>query len=105
MRTTTFTPVAASLLVLAACGGSSVTGTSNTPPQPTGTPVMSATVSVQNNFFDPATVRDRSTFAQPNQLAEGMRWVLVNGIPVIEDGQATGALPGQVLRGAGYRGE
>ena len=56
-------------------------------------------------IFDPATVRDRSTFAQPNQLAEGMRWVLVNGIPVIEDGQATGALPGQVLRGAGYRGE
>ena len=56
MRTTTFTPVAASLLVMAACGGSSVTGTSNTPPQPTGTPVMSATVSVQNNFFDPATV-------------------------------------------------
>jgi N-acyl-D-amino-acid deacylase len=55
--------------------------------------------------FDPAKVRDRSTFAEPNQLAEGMQWVLVNGIPVIQDGQATGALPGQVLRGAGYRGE
>ncbi len=53
--------------------------------------------------FDPATVRDRSTFAQPNQLAEGMRWVLVNGIPVIADGRATGALPGRVLRGPGYR--
>jgi dihydroorotase/N-acyl-D-amino-acid deacylase len=51
--------------------------------------------------FDPARVRDRATFADPNQLAEGMRWVLVNGIPVIADGQATGALPGRVLRGPG----
>jgi dihydroorotase/N-acyl-D-amino-acid deacylase len=49
--------------------------------------------------FDPATVRDRATFAQPHQLAEGMRWVLVNGVPVIADGKATGARPGMVLRG------
>ena len=49
--------------------------------------------------FDPATVRDRATFAEPNQLSEGMRWVLVNGIPVIADGNATGKLPGKVLRG------
>jgi dihydroorotase/N-acyl-D-amino-acid deacylase len=54
--------------------------------------------------FDPATVRDRATFAQPNQLSEGMRWVLVNGIPVIADGQATGKLPGRVLRGQGWSG-
>ncbi|MGH7534674.1 MAG: amidohydrolase family protein, partial [Gemmatimonadales bacterium] len=53
--------------------------------------------------FDPATVRDRATFAEPNQLAEGMRWVLVNGVPVIADGQATGALPGKVIRGPGAR--
>ena len=53
-------------------------------------------------IFDPARVRDRATFAQPNQLAEGMRWVLVNGIPVIADGRATGALPGRVLRGPGW---
>ena len=53
--------------------------------------------------FDPATVRDRATFAQPNQLAEGMAWVLVNGVPVIADGKATAALPGQVLRGPGYQ--
>ena len=51
--------------------------------------------------FDPETVRDRATFAQPHQLAEGMRWVLVNGVPVIADGKATGALPGKVLRGPG----
>ena len=54
--------------------------------------------------FDPATVADRSTFSSPNQLAVGMRWVLVNGVPVIADGQMTGALPGQVLRGPGYTG-
>ena len=53
--------------------------------------------------FDPAQVRDRATFAAPNQLAEGMRWVLVNGIPVIADGKATGALPGRVIRGQGAR--
>jgi N-acyl-D-amino-acid deacylase len=51
--------------------------------------------------FDPAQVRDRATFAKPNQLSEGMRWVLVNGVPVIADGKATGALPGKVLRGPG----
>jgi N-acyl-D-amino-acid deacylase len=53
--------------------------------------------------FDPATIADRSTFSSPNQLAEGMRWVLVNGVPVILDGKMTGAKPGRVLRGPGYR--
>ena len=53
--------------------------------------------------FDPETVRDRATFARPHQLAEGMRWVLVNGVPVIAEGKATGARPGKVLRGAGAR--
>lgn len=51
--------------------------------------------------FDPAEVRDLATFAKPNQLSEGMRWVLVNGVAVIADGRATGALPGKVLRGPG----
>jgi len=55
--------------------------------------------------FDPDRVRDRATFAQPNQLSEGMEWVLVNGVPVIADGKATGALPGRVLRGPGYSRE
>jgi N-acyl-D-amino-acid deacylase len=49
--------------------------------------------------FDPEKVRDLATFAKPNQLSEGMRWVLVNGIPVLAEGKATGALPGKVLRG------
>jgi N-acyl-D-aspartate/D-glutamate deacylase len=52
--------------------------------------------------FDPAVIADRSTFSSPNELAVGMRWVLVNGIPVIADGQMTGARPGRVLRGPGY---
>jgi len=51
--------------------------------------------------FDPDSVRDKATFAEPNQLSEGMAWVLVNGVPVIADGKATGALPGRVLRGPG----
>jgi N-acyl-D-amino-acid deacylase len=53
--------------------------------------------------FDPATVADRSTFSSPNELAVGMRWVLVNGVPVILDGKMTGAKPGHVLRGPGYK--
>ena len=53
--------------------------------------------------FDAATVTDKATFAQPNQLSVGMDYVLVNGIPVIAAGQATGARPGKVLRGPGAR--
>jgi len=52
--------------------------------------------------FDPATVRDLATFDHPNQLSEGMYYVLVNGVPVIDQGKMTGAKPGKVLRGAGY---
>ena len=52
--------------------------------------------------FDPATVRDLATFENPNQLSQGMEYVLVNGVPVIDQGKQTGALPGKVLRGAGY---
>jgi N-acyl-D-aspartate/D-glutamate deacylase len=53
--------------------------------------------------FDPLTIRDLATFEKPNQLSQGMEVVLVNGVPVIENGKATGALPGKVLRGPGYR--
>ncbi len=54
-------------------------------------------------IFDPDQIRDVATFEQPNQLSVGMRYVLVNGVPVIADGKATDALPGKVLRGPGYR--
>jgi N-acyl-D-aspartate/D-glutamate deacylase len=53
-------------------------------------------------IFDPATIRDLATFDNPNQLSEGMEYVLVNGVPVIDQSKMTGALPGRVLRGAGY---
>jgi N-acyl-D-amino-acid deacylase len=53
-------------------------------------------------IFDPATITDVATFENPNQLSVGMEYVLVNGVPVIEQGRMTGALPGTVLRGAGY---
>lgn len=52
--------------------------------------------------FDPKTVRDVATYDDPNRLSLGMEDVLVNGVPVIEEGKMTGALPGKVLRGAGY---
>jgi N-acyl-D-aspartate/D-glutamate deacylase len=54
-------------------------------------------------LFDPLAVRDRATFAEPTTPSEGIRWVLVNGVIVFEDGKYTGARPGKVLRGRGYR--
>jgi len=47
--------------------------------------------------FDPETIHDTATFAEPNQLAAGMRFVLVNGVPVIDQGKMTNALPGMVV--------
>jgi len=49
-------------------------------------------------IFDPETIHDRATFENPNQLSEGMQFVLVNGVPVIEEGKMTDALPGKPLR-------
>jgi len=53
-------------------------------------------------IFDPSTIRDLATFDNPNQLSQGMGYVLVNGIPVIDEGKMTGARPGKILRGPGY---
>jgi N-acyl-D-amino-acid deacylase len=53
--------------------------------------------------FDPEAIRDLATFEKPNQLSEGMRFVLVNGVPVISEGKMTGALPGKVILGQGGR--
>jgi dihydroorotase/N-acyl-D-amino-acid deacylase len=49
--------------------------------------------------FDPDTIHDVATFDNPNQLSVGMQYVLVNGVPVIDAGKMSGALPGKVLRG------
>jgi dihydroorotase/N-acyl-D-amino-acid deacylase len=51
--------------------------------------------------FDLNRVRDLATFETPNQLSEGMQYVLVNGVPVIDGAKMTSALPGKVLRGPG----
>jgi N-acyl-D-amino-acid deacylase len=54
--------------------------------------------------FDPAEIRDHATYEEPHQYATGVRHVLVNGTPVVRDGEHTGALPGRVVRGPGWRG-
>ncbi len=48
--------------------------------------------------FDPATVRSRATYEQPRRFPEGISYVLVNGVPVVDRGEHTGALPGRALR-------
>jgi N-acyl-D-amino-acid deacylase len=54
-------------------------------------------------IFDPNTVRDRATFGEPASPSEGIKHVIVNGALVLEDGKYTGATPGQILHGPGYR--
>jgi N-acyl-D-amino-acid deacylase len=54
-------------------------------------------------IFDPATIADHATYESPRQYATGMRFVLVNGVIVLKDGEHTGALPGRIVRGAGSR--
>ncbi|MFN2565837.1 MAG: amidohydrolase family protein [Gemmatimonadaceae bacterium] len=54
--------------------------------------------------FDPARIQDHATFDKPHQLATGVVHVFVNGTQVLRDGEHTGAKPGRVVRGPGYRG-
>ena len=48
--------------------------------------------------FDPATIRDKATFDDPHQYPEGIEYVIVNGVPAVENGRLTGARAGRVLR-------
>jgi N-acyl-D-aspartate/D-glutamate deacylase len=54
--------------------------------------------------FDPHTVADKATFVNPHQYPVGIPYVIVNGKVVLDNGKNTGALPGRVIRGPGYRG-
>jgi N-acyl-D-amino-acid deacylase len=54
--------------------------------------------------FDPDTVADRATFEDPHRYADGIEQVFVNGVQVIRDGEHTGATPGRVVYGPGWRG-
>lgn len=49
-------------------------------------------------LFDAETVRDKATFAEPQQAAEGIRAVLVNGVFAVEEGKPTGARAGRTVR-------
>lgn len=53
--------------------------------------------------FDPAQIQDHATFENPHQYATGVNHVFVNGIQVLKDGEHTGAKPGRVVRGPGYK--
>jgi N-acyl-D-amino-acid deacylase len=52
-------------------------------------------------IFDPATIQDHATFQQPHQYATGVQHVIVNGVPVLLDGEHTGATPGRFVKGPG----
>jgi N-acyl-D-aspartate/D-glutamate deacylase len=62
-------------------------------------PGMAADITV----FDAATIRDVSTFDDPNRYSVGIRHVFVNGRRVVADGSITEERPGKPLRGPGYR--
>jgi N-acyl-D-amino-acid deacylase len=64
--------------------------------------VLKAGMGADIVVFNPARVRDVASFENPNQLSQGMEYVLVNGVPVIDKSEMTGAKPGKALRGPGY---
>lgn len=53
--------------------------------------------------FNPEAITDHATYENPNQLSQGMEYVLVNGVPVVDRGKMTNALPGKVLRGPAWK--
>ena len=54
-------------------------------------------------IFNPGTIKDLATFEEPKQYAEGMVHVFVNGVPVLMEGEHTGATPGRIIHGPGYK--
>jgi N-acyl-D-amino-acid deacylase len=53
--------------------------------------------------FDPARIQDHATYEKPHQYSTGVLHVFVNGVQVLRDGEHTGAKPGRVVRGPGWK--
>ena len=53
-------------------------------------------------IFDPEKIKDQATFDDPHHYSTGVTHVLVNGVPVVIDGESTGAKPGRAVRGPGW---
>jgi N-acyl-D-aspartate/D-glutamate deacylase len=53
-----------------------------------------------STYFNPDTIKDNSTYAQPHQVASGVEHVFVNGVWTIKNGEHTGALAGVTLGNA-----
>lgn len=54
-------------------------------------------------IFNPATIQDHATYENPKQYATGVEHVFVNGVQVLQHGEHTGAKPGRVVRGPGWK--
>jgi N-acyl-D-amino-acid deacylase len=54
-------------------------------------------------LFDPSQIQDHATFSEPHQYSTGVSHVIVNGTLVLDNGEHTGATPGRVVRGPGYK--
>ncbi len=54
-------------------------------------------------IFDPERIQDRATYEKPHQLAVGVEHVFVNGVQVLKNGKHTGATPGRVVYGPGFK--
>lgn len=54
-------------------------------------------------IFDPSTIADHATYEHPHQYSTGVEDVFVNGVQVLKDGEHTGATPGRVVRGPGWK--
>jgi len=53
--------------------------------------------------FNEEKITDKATYLEPHQYPEGMPYIIVNGTIIVDEGEHTGALPGKILRGPGYR--
>jgi dihydroorotase/N-acyl-D-amino-acid deacylase len=53
--------------------------------------------------FDPDTIRERSSYTDPTHYSEGIPFVAVNGVLVVDEGRITAARPGRILRGPGFK--